>query len=82
MQPFNLLSLTILLVALDGCVSNLQAGGTVDFEIMQSGVTPASGASCIRKVEFIHNQRCFAEALSSYSNVAAEQIDFSANQVV
>ena len=82
MKPGYLISLTILIFFLNGCVSDSQAGVSVGFEIIQSGVTPVTGVSGNRKVEFIHNQRSFAEAVSSYSNVPVEQIDFSSNQVV
>jgi hypothetical protein len=82
MKPVNLISLTILIFCLNGCVSNSQAGVSVGFEIILSGVTPETGVSGNRKVELLNNQRSYAEAVSSYSKVPAKPVDFSANQVV
>ena len=82
MKPVSLISLTILIFCLNGCVSNLQADEAVGFKIMQSGVTPVTGVTGNRKIEFLHNQRAFAEAVVSYSKAPDEPVDFSANQVV
>jgi hypothetical protein len=82
MKHINLISLIIMMVALNGCPSDSQAGVSVGFQTILSGSTPINGEQGNRKIEFIHNQLSFEATLSSYSNVPVEQIDFSENQVI
>ena len=82
MKPFSLISISTLIFFLGACAADSQAGVSVDFETIQFGVIPVTGVSGNRKIEFIDNQISFDDAVSNYSNAPADQIDFSAHQVV
>jgi hypothetical protein len=82
MKYINIIALIVLVICLNGCLSDSQADAYVDFETVISGVTPVNGVLGNRKIEFFHSQLSYDEAVSRYSAMPTEQIDFSVNQVV